>query len=68
MDWRETDGVRWLDARLPHGVRAAFSARVGGISEGDFASLNIGYLTDDEAEGLRRLAVRVRPSHGRQGT
>ncbi len=60
MDWREADGVRWLEAELPHGVRAAFSARVGGVSEGDFESLNIGFLTDDETERVienrRRLS------------
>ncbi len=60
MDWRETNGVRRLEAELPHGVRAAFSSRLGGVSEGDFASLNIGYLTDDEADNVienrRRLS------------
>ena len=27
---------------------AAFSTRQGGVSEGDFESLNLGILTDDE--------------------
>ena len=30
--WREQDGVRWLEAELP-GARAAFSTRLGGVSE-----------------------------------
>ena len=51
MDWRERDGVRWLDAALP-GATAAFSTRVGGVSAGDFASLNLGLLTDDEADAV----------------
>ena len=39
--WRERDGVRWLEAELP-GARAAFSTRLGGVSEGPFESLNLG--------------------------
>jgi YfiH family protein len=44
--WRERDGVRWLEAALP-AARASFSTRHGGLSEGDFSSLNLGVLTDD---------------------
>jgi YfiH family protein len=60
MDWREDDGVPVLEARLP-GALALFSTRVGGVSEGPFDSLNLGLLTDDEAERVhenrRRLAA-----------
>lgn len=59
MEWREKDGVRWLEADLG-GARAAFSTRLGGISEVPFDSLNLGILTDDDpesvAENRRRLA------------
>jgi YfiH family protein len=59
MEWRETDGVRWLEAGLP-GARAAFSTRLGGVSAAPFDSLNLGILTDDERpavyENRRRLA------------
>ena len=34
----------------PDGVRVAFATRLGGVSEGPFASLNLGLLTDDEPE------------------
>lgn len=34
----------------PAGVRVAFTTRAGGVSEGPFASLNLGLLTDDEPE------------------
>jgi len=34
----------------PAGVRVAFTTRLGGVSEGPFASLNLGLLTDDEPE------------------
>lgn len=47
MEWRERDGVRWLEADLG-GARAAFSTRLGGVSEPPFDSLNLGLLTEDE--------------------
>lgn len=34
----------------PAGVRVAFTTRAGGVSEGPFASLNLGLLTDDQPE------------------
>ena len=59
MDWRERDGVRWLEADLG-GAHAAFSTRLGGVSEPPFDSLNLGILTDDDpaavTENRRRLA------------
>jgi purine-nucleoside/S-methyl-5'-thioadenosine phosphorylase / adenosine deaminase len=62
MDWRERDGVKWLEAALP-GATAAFSTRIGGVSEGDFATLNLGLLTDDEPEAVganrHRLAAAL---------
>ena len=33
MRWRESEGIRWLEADLP-GAVAAFSTRIGGVSEG----------------------------------
>jgi len=58
MDWREKDGVRWLEAELP-GARAAFSTRVGGVSDGDFASLNLGILTEDDSDKVRENRRRL---------
>lgn len=68
MDWRERDGVRWLEADLG-GARAAFSTRVGGVSGPPFDSLNLGILTEDDrasvAENRRRLAAALeRPPEG----
>ena len=49
--------------RAPGPYRVAFSTRVGGASEGQFASLNLGIKTDDEAshvlENRRRLAEAI---------
>jgi polyphenol oxidase len=43
------------------GARVTFSNRLGGVSEGPYASLNLGVLTDDDpanvVENRRRLAV-----------
>lgn len=59
MEWRESNGVRWLEAELGGG-KAAFSTRLGGVSEPPFDSLNLGILTDDSREAVeenrRRLA------------
>jgi len=62
MEWREHDGVRWLQAELD-GARAVFSTRLGGVSEPPFDSLNLGLLTDDAEENVienrRRLAAAL---------
>ena len=58
MQWRERDGVRWLEAALP-GARATFSTRVGGTSEGAFESLNLGLYTDDAEHAVRANRLRL---------
>ncbi|HXE99176.1 MAG TPA: polyphenol oxidase family protein [Solirubrobacterales bacterium] len=62
MLWRELDGIEWLEAELP-GAQAAFSTRLGGVSEGPFMSLNLGRLTGDlpdaVGENRHRLAAAV---------
>lgn len=60
MRWRENDGVRWLEAELP-GAVAAFSTRLGGVSESPFDSLNLGRLTGDPQvrENRHRLAAAL---------
>jgi polyphenol oxidase len=45
--WREAGELPWLEANLGPGT-AAFSTRLGGVSEGPFRSLNLGILTDDD--------------------
>jgi YfiH family protein len=63
VDWRERDGVRWLEAELP-GARAAFTTRVGGISEGPYESLNLGLLSGDEPERVRTNRHRAAAALG----
>jgi polyphenol oxidase len=62
MEWRDRDGVRWLEAELP-GARAAFSTRVGGVSEAAYTALNVAILTGDDPdrvrENRRRLATAL---------
>lgn len=62
MRWRESDGIRWLEAELP-GARAAFSSRGGGASGPPYQSLNLAILTGDDVAAVRenrsRLAAAV---------
>jgi YfiH family protein len=62
MEWRESNGVRWLQAQLD-GAAVAFSTRLGGVSEPPYDSLNLGLLTDDAEtaveENRRRLAAAL---------
>lgn len=62
MEWRESKGVRWLEADLG-GARAAFSTRLGGVSEAPYDTLNLGLLTEDSddavAENRMRLAAAL---------
>jgi hypothetical protein len=46
------------------GARALFTTRRGGVSEGPFASLNLGRMTDDRPEAVRRNRVRVQEQAG----
>jgi polyphenol oxidase len=60
LRWLEKDGVRWLEAELPRAT-AAFSSRVGGVSEAPFDTLNLGRLTGDPEvrENRHRLAAAL---------
>ena len=58
MDWRENQGVQWLEADLG-GARAAFATRVGGVSEAPFDSLNLGLLTEDEPVAVAANRARL---------
>ena len=52
-----------FDWDVPGPYRVAFSSRIGGVSEGAYESLNLGILTEDEAERVvenrRRLCAAV---------
>jgi YfiH family protein len=63
MEWRKRDGVRWLEAELP-GARAAFSTRVGGVSDGPYESLNVAVKTGDEPDRVRENRSRLASSLG----
>jgi purine-nucleoside/S-methyl-5'-thioadenosine phosphorylase / adenosine deaminase len=63
MEWRESNGVRWLEADLG-GARAAFSTRLGGISEPPYDSLNLGLLTEDADEAVRENRQRLAAALG----
>jgi len=58
MQWREREGVRWLEAELP-GARAVFSTRVGGVSEAPYTTLNVAILTGDDPDRVRENRARL---------
>jgi purine-nucleoside/S-methyl-5'-thioadenosine phosphorylase / adenosine deaminase len=64
MEWRERDGVRWLEADLP-GATAAFSTRVGGVSKAPYEALNVAIMTGDERERVRENRLRLAGALGR---
>jgi purine-nucleoside/S-methyl-5'-thioadenosine phosphorylase / adenosine deaminase len=68
VEWRQREGVRWLEADLGE-ARAAFSTRLGGVSEPPFESLNLGLLTADEPAAVdanrQRLAAALDLPPGR---
>jgi YfiH family protein len=63
MEWCEQSGARWLRASLP-GATAAFSTRVGGVSEAPFDSLNLGILTEDDGSAVGENRSRLATSLG----
>jgi polyphenol oxidase len=63
VEWRESNGVRWLEADLG-GARAAFSTRLGGVSEVPFDSLNLGLLTEDEEAAVEENRGRLAAALG----
>jgi hypothetical protein len=64
MEWRERGGVRWLETGLP-GARAAFSTRVGGVSEAPYEALNVAILTGDDPDRVRENRGRLANAVGR---
>ncbi|MDX6608618.1 MAG: purine-nucleoside/S-methyl-5-thioadenosine phosphorylase / adenosine deaminase [Solirubrobacterales bacterium] len=62
MEWREANGLRWLETRMP-GATAAFTTRAGGVSDPPFDELNLGVFTDDDRDAVienrRRLAAAL---------
>lgn len=62
MEWKQRDGLRWLEAVLP-GARAAFSTSRGGVSTSPYESLNVAIKTGDEpgrvVDNRRRLAAAL---------
>jgi YfiH family protein len=63
LRWLEQDGVRWLEADLP-GAKAAFSTRLGGVSEPPFDTLNLGIATGDDRDRVRQNRGRVADAVG----
>jgi YfiH family protein len=66
MAVRELAGLPVLEARLPGLFRTCFTTRVGGESQGVFASLNLDARSDDDAQTVTRNRARIAEAIGRQ--
>jgi purine-nucleoside/S-methyl-5'-thioadenosine phosphorylase / adenosine deaminase len=51
--------VKLVDWQPPGPYRVAFSTRLGGVSEGVFASLNLGILTEDDPASVVENRIRL---------
>ena len=65
MEWREREGVGWLEAELP-AARAAFSTRLGGVSHEPYDALNVAIMTGDERDDVRENRLRLAAALGRE--
>jgi hypothetical protein len=65
VKWRERDGLRWLEAELP-GARAAFSTRLGGVSDAPYDALNIAIMTGDGRDRVSENRSRLVTALGRE--
>lgn len=59
--------MRWLEAELP-GATAAFTTRLGGVSEPPFDRLNLGIATGDDGDRVRENRRRAAEAIGVQST
>jgi len=64
VNWREENGVPWLQADLDGRATVCFSTREGGVSEPPFDSLNLGILTDDRREDVLRNRFKLAEAAG----
>jgi YfiH family protein len=58
LAWQNGEGVPLLLARAT-GARIAFTTRQGGVSQGSFASLNLGFATADDAAAVAENRLRA---------
>jgi YfiH family protein len=61
FEWRRHEELTWIEATLSE-ARAVFSTRLGGVSDGAYAQLNLGILTEDDPANVwqnRRLLAEA---------
>ena len=56
--------LQLIDVPTPAGVRAVFTTRHGGVSQGQWAGLNIGASTGDDAAAVRETERASPPNFG----
>ena len=60
MEWRESDGVRWLEAELRRGPGRLLDPRSAGSARRPSTRLNLGVLTDDDRRRRGREPAAAR--------
>jgi len=55
----QVSDIELVDWQAPGPYRVAFSTRLGGVSEGVFASLNLGILTEDDPASVVKNRTRL---------
>jgi YfiH family protein len=63
LEWQDGDGVPLLWARAA-AARIAFTTRLGGVSGGSFASLNLGFATTDDPAAVAENRLRALAAAG----
>lgn len=63
LSWRDEAGLRWLESGFP-GANVCFTTRTGGVSDGPYATLNLGILTGDRREAVRENRYRTAAAIG----
>jgi YfiH family protein len=66
MAVRDLEGVPILEARLPGLFRTCFTTRLGGVSRGAFASLNLDARSEDDPELVAGNRARISDAIGRR--
>ncbi len=68
LQWDEADGVELLRWTAAPGVVGAFSTRKGGVSEGRYASLNLGVFSGDDVARVLENRARLLAAVGAEGS
>ncbi len=63
LSWHDEAGLKWLEGGF-RGAKVCFTTRTGGVSDGPYATLNLGILTGDQREAVRENRHRAAAAIG----